>query len=85
MFAVKTEQQLDTGPDSAQVIGGYANLGQQKNVQLANCLNYFQKQILRILSNMNESLSNSKVELIHDALNGIDVLSGAIMQPLVGE
>ncbi|XP_044751811.1 conserved oligomeric Golgi complex subunit 5 [Coccinella septempunctata] len=83
MFAVKTEQQLDTGPDSAQVIGGNANIGQQKNVQLANRLNYFQRQIQRILSNMNESLSNSKIEIIYDALNGIDVLSGAIMQPLV--
>ncbi|XP_045470713.1 conserved oligomeric Golgi complex subunit 5 [Harmonia axyridis] len=83
MFAVKTEQQLDTGPDSAQVIGGNANLGQQKNVQLANRLNYFQRQIQRILSNMNDSLSNSRIELLYDALKDIDILSGAIMQPLV--
>ncbi|KAL3282359.1 hypothetical protein HHI36_005545 [Cryptolaemus montrouzieri] len=83
MFVVKTEQQLDSGPDSAQVIGGSANAGQQNNVMLANRLYYLQTQIQRILSNMRESLSNSRVEIINETLKSIDVLSGAILQPLV--
>ncbi|KAK9869808.1 hypothetical protein WA026_003539 [Henosepilachna vigintioctopunctata] len=83
MFAVKTEQQLDTSPESAQVIGGTANVGQQKNVHLANRLHYFQTQIHRILFNMKESLLNAKIEFMTDALNSLDILSGAIIQPLV--
>ncbi|KAJ8964313.1 hypothetical protein NQ317_014825 [Molorchus minor] len=43
MFCVKTEQQLETGPDALQVIGGTPNIAQQKNVNLANALHYLQK------------------------------------------
>nr|XP_023014138.1 conserved oligomeric Golgi complex subunit 5 [Leptinotarsa decemlineata] len=83
MFAVKTEQQLETGPEAAQVIGGTPNAGQQKNVNLANALYYLKTQIQRMLSNMKESLAESCQTIINESLQNLDNLVTAIIQPLV--
>ncbi|CAG9858527.1 unnamed protein product [Phyllotreta striolata] len=83
MFAVKIEQQLETGPDAAQVIGGTPNPGQQRNVGLANSLYYMQAQVQRMMSNMKESLTEQSVKIIEDSLGSLDSLAGAILQPLI--
>ncbi|CAH0557010.1 unnamed protein product [Brassicogethes aeneus] len=83
MFAVKTEQQLETGPEAAQVIGGTANAGQHKNVQYANALYYLQTQILRILGNMKTSIPDSGIKIITESLQSLENLVGNIIQPLV--
>ncbi|KAG5889011.1 hypothetical protein JTB14_033940 [Gonioctena quinquepunctata] len=83
MFAVKTEQQLETGPDAAQVIGGTPNAGQQKNVNLANALYYLRTQIQRMLTNMKESLTDSCHKIISESLQSLDNLVAAIIQPLM--
>ncbi|XP_050507229.1 conserved oligomeric Golgi complex subunit 5 [Diabrotica virgifera virgifera] len=82
MFAVKTEQQLETGPEAAQVIGGTPNMGQQKNVNLANSLYYFQLQTQRMLSNMKDSLTDPCKNIITDSLQSLHNLVAAILQPL---
>lgn len=84
MFALKTEQQIETGPEAAQVIGGNANSGQQKNVQYANALYYFQVQIQRMLSNMKDSLPQSGATIINESLQVLVNLIAAIIQPIVG-
>jgi hypothetical protein len=83
MYALKTEQQIETGPEAAQVIGGNANSGQQRNVQYANSLYYFQVQIQRMLSNMKDSLPQSGANIINDSLQVLVNLVGAIIQPIV--
>ncbi|KAJ8920765.1 hypothetical protein NQ315_004905 [Exocentrus adspersus] len=83
MFAVKTEQQLETGSEASQVIGGSQNAGQQKNVNLANALYYLQIQVQRMLFNMKESLPESCVKIISETLQSIDNLTSAILQPLI--
>ncbi|CAG9825143.1 unnamed protein product [Phaedon cochleariae] len=83
MYAVKTEQQLETGPDAAQVIAGTANTGQQKNLNLSNDLFYLKTQIQRMLSNMKESLPESCVKIIEESIQSLDNLVGAILQPLI--
>ncbi|XP_066261823.1 conserved oligomeric Golgi complex subunit 5 [Euwallacea similis] len=82
MFAVKTEQQISTGPEAAQVLAGAPNAGQQKNVQYANVLHYLQTQIRRMLNNMKESLSESVINVIEESLNSLNSLTGAIIHPL---
>lgn len=84
MFGVKTEQQLETGPEATQVIGNL-NSGQQRNLQLANSLFYLQSQIQRMLSNMRDSLSESSIVIINESLKNLETLMGAIIQPLVGK
>ncbi|XP_018576829.1 conserved oligomeric Golgi complex subunit 5 [Anoplophora glabripennis] len=84
MFAVKTEQQLETGPEAAQVIGGSPNIGQNKNMNLANALYYLQTQIQRMLFNMRDSLPDSCVKIISESLQSLDYLTSSILQPLVG-
>ncbi|XP_050312688.1 conserved oligomeric Golgi complex subunit 5 [Anthonomus grandis grandis] len=83
MFAVKTEQQIENGPEAAQVIGGSANGGQQKNLQYANSLHYFSSQTQRMLNNMRDSLSEEGLSVINESLRTLDALTGAILQPLV--
>ncbi|EFA03811.1 Conserved oligomeric Golgi complex subunit 5-like Protein [Tribolium castaneum] len=83
MFALKTEQQIETGPEAAQVIGGNANSGQQRNIQFANALYYFQVQIQRMLSNMKDSLPQSGITIINESLQVLVNLVGAIIQPIV--
>ncbi|XP_057656246.1 conserved oligomeric Golgi complex subunit 5 [Diorhabda carinulata] len=82
MFAVKVEQQLETGPEAAQVIGGTPNMGQQKNVNIANSLYYFQLQIQRMLSNMKGSLTESSTKIINDSLQTFNALVSAIIDVL---
>nr|CAH7733118.1 unnamed protein product [Callosobruchus chinensis] len=83
MFAVKVEQQVESGPEAAQVIGGAPNMGQQKNVNLANSLHYLQLQVQRMLSNMKESLTDPCVKIINDSLKALNDLTAAIIQPLI--
>ncbi|KRT82944.1 hypothetical protein AMK59_3911, partial [Oryctes borbonicus] len=82
MYAVKTEQQLASGPEAAQVIAGAPNAGQQFNVQLANAMYYFHAQIQRIIVNMKDTLPISVVSLITDSLSALDNLASAIIEPL---
>ncbi|KAJ3656220.1 hypothetical protein Zmor_015314 [Zophobas morio] len=83
MYALKTEQQIETGPEAAQVIAGNANSGQQKNVQYANALYYFQVQIQRMLLNMKDSLPQSGGSIINESLQVLVNLVAAILQPIV--
>ncbi|KAK4878939.1 hypothetical protein RN001_007085 [Aquatica leii] len=83
MFAVKTEQQLATGPDAAQVIAGTPNTSQQLNLQLTNSMYYLRVQIERMLLNMKESLSVKTIEIINDSVKGLDNLTAAVIQPLI--
>lgn len=83
MFAVKTEQQIENGPEAAQVIGGAPNAGQQKNVNYANALYYLSTQMQRMLSNMRDSLPESAVSKISESLQSLNLLTGAIMLPLI--
>lgn len=85
MFALKTEQQIETGPEAAQILGGNANSSQQRNVQYANALCYLQVQIYRLLSNMKESLPERGVSIINESLQVLVTLVGAIIQPIVGK
>ncbi|KAI4465399.1 conserved oligomeric golgi complex component 5 [Holotrichia oblita] len=78
MYAVKTEQQLASGGDAAQVIG------QQFNIQLANAMYYFHTQIQRIVANMKDTLPLSVVSLIIDSLSALDNLTSAIIEPITG-
>lgn len=84
MFAVKTEQQLETGPEAIQVINNL-NSGQQKNLQLANSLHYLQSQIQRMLANMRESLTDSSAAIINESLKHLETLTESIIQPLIGK
>ncbi|CAG9771942.1 unnamed protein product [Ceutorhynchus assimilis] len=83
MFAVKTEQQLETGPEAAQVIGGAPNAGQNKNVQFANSLFYLHTQVQRMLNNMRDTLTEDATKCITETLLNLNVLTAAIMQPLI--
>lgn len=84
VFAMKTEQQLSTGPDAAQVIGGAPNSGQQLNVQLANSMHYFKMQMQRMCTNMKSSLSTTSTSIIEESLQALDNLTIAIFVPIVG-
>ncbi|KAI4465405.1 conserved oligomeric golgi complex component 5 [Holotrichia oblita] len=97
MYAVKTEQQLASGGDAAQVIvihnnltyyillaAGAPNAGQQFNIQLANAMYYFHTQIQRIVANMKDTLPLSVVSLIIDSLSALDNLTSAIIEPITG-
>ncbi|XP_030751330.1 conserved oligomeric Golgi complex subunit 5 [Sitophilus oryzae] len=83
MFNVKIENKIESGPESAQVIGGTANTGQQKNVQYANILYYLKTQIHRTLINMKESLPESSATIINENLESINGLTGSIIEPLI--
>ncbi|XP_022914460.1 conserved oligomeric Golgi complex subunit 5 [Onthophagus taurus] len=83
LYGVKTEQQIVTGPEAAQVVGGAVNSGQQHNIQLANSMYYFQVQIQRILSNMKDSLPIESVVSINETLSSLDNLTGSILDPLI--
>ncbi|XP_076269956.1 conserved oligomeric Golgi complex subunit 5 four way stop [Rhynchophorus ferrugineus] len=83
MFSVKTESKVENGVEAAQVIGGIPNMGQQKNVKLANALFYLKTQIQRMLMNMKESLPEVSMNIINENLLCLDKLSGAIMDPLI--
>lgn len=103
MFAVKTEQQLETGSEAAQVIGigqrlfarsrywkvlfigGTANVGQQRNVNLANAAYYLETQIQRMLSNMKGSLPQVCFKIIKESLTHLENLVEAVMQPLISK
>ncbi|VEN37219.1 unnamed protein product [Callosobruchus maculatus] len=58
-------------------------MGQQKNVSLANSLQYLQLQVQRMLSNMKESLTEPSVKIINDSLKALNDLTAAIIQPLI--
>ncbi|KAF5281574.1 hypothetical protein FQA39_LY05109 [Lamprigera yunnana] len=83
MFAVKTEQQLATGTEAAQVIAGTPNGSQQHNLQLANAMYYLRVQIERMLLNMKESLSVKTLDIINESIKGLDNLTSAIIHPLI--
>ncbi|KAL1491355.1 hypothetical protein ABEB36_011963 [Hypothenemus hampei] len=83
MFAVKTEQQLSTGPEAAQVIGGAPNASQQKNVQYANALYYLQNQVQRMVNNMKDSLTEDGLSIINQTLESLNVLTASIIEPLI--
>ncbi|KAK5645700.1 hypothetical protein RI129_004164 [Pyrocoelia pectoralis] len=82
MFAVKTEQQLVTGSDAAQVIGGTPNSSQLHNIKLANTMYYFRVQVDRMLINMKESLSLNTIDIVSESLLALDNLTAGIIQPL---
>lgn len=84
MFAVKTEQQLSTGPDAAQVIGGAPNAGQQLNIHLANAMYHLKVQVQRMCSNMKGTLPENCVSVIADSVQNLDNLMSAILTPIAG-
>lgn len=63
---------------------GAPNSGQQMNVQLANAMYYFKKQIQRVCTNMKGSLSDGSISIIEESLQGIDNLTVAVLMPLIG-
>lgn len=66
------------------LLAGTPNSGQQLNVQLANALYYLLVQVQRMLANMRDTLPLSTISIISDSLEGLNNLTGAIIQPLIG-
>ncbi|XP_060527805.1 conserved oligomeric Golgi complex subunit 5 [Cylas formicarius] len=83
MLVAKMEQQIENGPEAAQVLAGSPNVVQQKNVQYCNLLHYMQLKTYRMLSNMKGSLSETCVQMIEGSLQAMTLLSGVILQPIV--
>uniref|UniRef100_A0A1Y1KUH6 Conserved oligomeric Golgi complex subunit 5 n=1 Tax=Photinus pyralis TaxID=7054 RepID=A0A1Y1KUH6_PHOPY len=82
MFAVKTEQQLITGSDAIQVIGGTPSSSQLRNIERANAMYYLRVQVERLVINMKESLSLNTIAIISESLSSLDNLTAGIIQPL---
>ncbi|KAJ0057669.1 hypothetical protein NL108_011593, partial [Boleophthalmus pectinirostris] len=81
LFCVKSEQLLYTGPDATQVIGPLTE-GQRRNVAVINSLQRLHQAVLRVLSSLS-SCPAAAVESLSSSLQGLQVLMGNAVQPLL--
>lgn len=81
LFCVKSEQLLYTGPDATQVIGTLTE-GQRRNVSVVNSLQRLHQAVSRIISGLSSSPA-AAVEALSSSLQGVQVLMGNAVQPLL--
>ncbi|XP_041832783.1 conserved oligomeric Golgi complex subunit 5 isoform X2 [Melanotaenia boesemani] len=81
LFCVKSEQLLCTQGDASQVIGPLTD-GQRRNVAVVNSLYRLQQAVAKIISGLGSS-PPAAVEALSSSLEGLQVLMGSAIQPLL--
>ncbi|XP_061570606.1 conserved oligomeric Golgi complex subunit 5 [Cololabis saira] len=81
LFCVKSEQLLCTQGDGSQVIGPLTE-GQRRNIAVVNSLYRLQQAVAKIISGFS-SCPLAAVEALSSSLEGVQVLMGSAVQPLL--